>query len=79
MRMRSTDSQLIRLLREPQSGSVTVTCRIGTVASTSPVSATVDGVQLTCRQVAGQTLTVGQSCILLVLGVGVKPLLIQTA
>lgn len=77
--MHSSDMQLIRLLRNPQAGAVTLGGRVGSVVSTSPVMALVDGVQIPCRQISGQSLSVGQPCVLVTFGAGAKPLLIQTA
>lgn len=77
--MQNSESQLVSLLREPKAGAVTVGGRVGVVSSTSPVAASVDGVNIACRQIAGQTLKVGQPCIMLSLDIGTKPLLIQTS
>lgn len=77
--MQATDLQLLQALRQPNSGSAPLTGRVGVIASTSPVAATVDGVQIPCMQISGQTLTVGQPCVLITFGIGSKPLLIQTS
>lgn len=79
MTMQSSDFQLIQALRNPQAGAIMLGGRVGVIASTSPVSATVEGANIPCRQIAGQTLTVGQPCCLITFDVGTKPLLIQTS
>lgn len=66
-------------MRQPETGATPLAGRVGTVASTSPVAALVDGAQIPCRQISGQTLTVGQPCVLITFGIGSKPLLIQTS
>lgn len=77
--MQATDLQLLQALQQPNSGAVPLSGRVGVIASTSPVAATVDGVQIPCRQISGQALTIGQPCVLITFGIGSKPLLIQTS
>jgi hypothetical protein len=77
--VQATDLQLLQALQQPETGATPLAGRVGIIASTSPVAATVDGVQIPCRQISGQTLTVGQSCVLITFGIGSKPLLIQTS
>ncbi|MFT8358561.1 hypothetical protein [Bifidobacterium aquikefiri] len=76
--MQASEIDLLKALKQPETGAANLTGRVGTVASTSPVTATVDSVNIPCRQIAGQTLTVGQPCVLITFGIGTKPLLIQT-
>lgn len=77
--MQATDLQLLQAMQQPDTGASTLAGRVGTIASTSPVTALVDAVQIPCRQISGQTLTVGQTCVLITFGIGTKPLLIQTS
>jgi hypothetical protein len=77
--MQSSESQLVALLREPKAGAVAVGGRVGVVSSTLPPTANLEGVEIVCRQIAGQQLKVGQPCVILSLDIGTKPLLIQTS
>jgi hypothetical protein len=77
--MKTNDNQLVQLLRDSQSSTIPLTGRIGVVKTTSPVVATADGIDIPCRQIAGQALTVGAVCVLVGFGIGSKPILIQTA
>lgn len=77
--MQATDIQLLQALKQPDTGAASLGGRVGTIAATSPVAALVDGVQIPCRQISGQNLTVGQPCVLITFGIGSKPLLIQTS
>jgi hypothetical protein len=68
--------ELASLLRSPSSAT-SVTARFGTVKTVSPVFAACEGVDFECRAISGQTLTVGASCVILTLGIGTTPILIQ--
>lgn len=76
--MRVNDNELVQILRDSQSSTVPLTGRLGTVKTTSPVVATADGIDIPCRQIVGQSLTVGATCVLVSFGIGTKPILIQT-